>query len=460
MSKSTTPTTAYHFSARATLAAIGIYLRRLNLFGSVRDHVHIAQKTVKHTPLQKVYDAFVTILAGAHGLVEINKRLRADPGLQAAFGRQACAEQSVVQETLDACTDANVAQLHQAMDTIYRRHSQGYRHDYTRSLQILDVDMTGMPCGKKAAFATKGYFAHQRNRRGRQLGRVLATRYEEIVVDRLFNGKTQLTTALQPLVLAAEQALELEEETRRRTRWRIDAGGGSVDDVNWLLGQGYQVHCKDYSGTRAQTLAASVTQWVDDPRVPARQVGWVPVTTRPYVCPVRRIAVRCRKKNGHWGVGVLLSTLSPPEVIALTQQPVDRLKDPTAVLLAYVYLYDQRGGGVEAAIKGDKQGLGITKRNKKGFVAQQIVTQLNTLAHNTIVWARQWLTPYVPTVKRWGILRMVRDVFHVSGRLVFDHWPSISSILLNPADPLAKGLAKGLGALLKSEHIAVTLGES
>lgn len=460
MSKSTTPTTAYHFSARATLAAIGIYLRRLNLFGPVRDHVHIAQKTVKHTPIQKVYDAFVTILAGAHGLVEINKRLRADPGLQAAFGRQACAEQSVVQETLDACTDANVAQLHQAMDTIYRRHSQGYRHDYTRGLQILDVDMTGMPCGKKAAFATKGYFAHQRNRRGRQLGRVLATRYEEIVVDRLFTGKTQLTTALQPLVLAAAQALELDEETRRRTLWRIDAGGGSVDDVNWLLGQGYQVHCKDYSGTRAQTLAASVTQWVDDPRVPTRQVGWVPVTTTPYVCPVRRIAVRCRKKNGQWGVGVLLSTLSPPEVIALTQHPVDRLKDPTAVLLAYVYLYDRRGGGVEAAIKGDKQGLGITKRNKKGFVAQQMVTQLNALAHNTIVWARQWLTPYVPTVKRWGILRMVRDVFHVSGRLVFDHWQSISSILLNPADPLAKGLAEGLGALLKSAHIAVTLGES
>jgi len=55
---------------------------------------------------------------------------------------------------------------------------------------------------------------------------------------------------------------------------------------------------------------------------------------------------------------------------------------------------------------------------------------------------------------------MVRDVFHVSGRLAFDHWQSISSILLNPADPLAKGLAMGLGTLLKSEHIAVTLGET
>jgi hypothetical protein len=32
-------------------------------------------------------DGFITMLAGAHGLVEINTRLRSDPALQAAFGR-------------------------------------------------------------------------------------------------------------------------------------------------------------------------------------------------------------------------------------------------------------------------------------------------------------------------------------------------------------------------------------
>ncbi len=460
MSKSTTPSLSYRFSPRAALAALGVRLQGLNLFGPVRDHVHIAQKTVTHTPVQKLYDAFIALLAGAHGLVEINKRLRADPGLQAAFGRQTCAEQSVVQDTLDACTEANVAQMEQAMDTIYRRHSQGYRHNYGCRLQILDADMTGMPCGKKAAFASKGYFAKQRNRRGRQLGRVLATRYDEIVVDRLFSGTTQLTTALRPLVEAAEQTLDLDEAKRHRTLWRIDAGGGSVEEVNWLLSRGYHVHCKDYSGTRAQTLAASVTTWVDDPRVPERQVGWVTVPPTAYSRPVRRMAVRCRKKNGQWGGGVLISTLSPHEVMALTQQPVDRVNDPTAVLLAYAYFYDQRGGGVEIAIKGDKQGLGMTKRNKKRFAAQQMLTQLNALAHNTIVWVRHWLTPYVPMVRRWGMMRMVRDVFHISGRIVFDHRQRISQIMLNPADPLAKGLAPGLFALLGSEHIVVNLGET
>lgn len=66
---------------------------------------------------------------------------------------------------------------------------------------------------------------------------------------------------------------------------------------------------------------------------------------------MRRSAVRTRKKNGQWGVGVLISTLAPRDVILLTRQPIDRADDSTAVLLAYVSCYDQRGGGVETSFK-------------------------------------------------------------------------------------------------------------
>jgi hypothetical protein len=137
-----------HFSPTASLAAIGVKLSHLDLFGPIRTQVQIRQKTVKHTPTDKLYDAFISLLAGAHGLVEINTRLRADPALQQAFGRSACAEQSVVQETLDACTAENVGQLEQALDVIYRQYSQGYAHDYQASFQLLDVDMSGLPCGR------------------------------------------------------------------------------------------------------------------------------------------------------------------------------------------------------------------------------------------------------------------------------------------------------------------------
>src|SRR6266516_6258123 len=96
--------TRKHFSPAASLAALGVKLSQLDLFGPIRTEVQIRQKTVKHTPVDKLSDAFISLLAGAHGLVEMNTRLRADPVLQRAFGRAACAEQSVVQETVDAST--------------------------------------------------------------------------------------------------------------------------------------------------------------------------------------------------------------------------------------------------------------------------------------------------------------------------------------------------------------------
>jgi hypothetical protein len=357
-----------------------VHLRHLDLFAPIREQVRIPQKTVRHTPTDKLYDAFVALLAGAHGLVEINGRLRPDAALQAAFGRTACAEQSVVQDTLDACTEETVSQLEAAWMTIYRQHSHAYCHAYEDDWQVLDVDMSGMPCGKKAALATAGYFAKQRNRRGRQLGRVMASGYHEIVVDCLFDGKTQLNTALLPLVSAAEATLALNEAKRQRTLVRIDAGAGSISDINWLLMRGYYVVTKDYSTARARLLAAQVTNWVVDPRDGERQVGLVPIPATDYHAgqyrrTITRVAVRCRLANGAWGVGVVVSSLPLADACALAGVAATAT-DPATAALAYVYLYDQRGGGVETSFKEDKQGLGITKRSKKRFAAQQVVVAL------------------------------------------------------------------------------------
>jgi len=186
-------------------------VRRLGLLQPIFQKVRTAQKTVKFSPAEKLVDALITLLVGAHGLVEANKRVRPDRGLQRAFGRSGCAEQSVIQGTLDACTSENVKQMEEALAVIYRQHSQGYCHPYDQQYQILDIDLTGRPCGPKAAFATPGYFSRQRNRRGRQVGYVLATLYEEVVVEQVFPGKDSLPKVLQPLVEAAESVLELDE---------------------------------------------------------------------------------------------------------------------------------------------------------------------------------------------------------------------------------------------------------
>jgi hypothetical protein len=448
------------FTSQATLAALGHKLQSLKVFEPITQTVQIAQKTVKYPPTEKLRDAFISLLAGAHGLVEINKRLRADVGLQRAFGRTGCAEQSVVQETLDACTAENVAQIEAALTVIFRRHSQSYRHDYQLHWQLWDVDLTGRPCGKKAAFASKGYFAHQRNRRGRQEGYLLATWYEELVVKQLYPGTTQLHTALQPLITAAEARLQMDAAKRQRTILRIDAGGGSLADLNWALAQGYQVHGKDCSGMRAKVLAASVTTWVPDPQDASREMGWVTLPAEMYCRPVRRIAVRCRKNNGQWGYGVIVSALAPADVLRLTGGYVSDQTNPQAVLLAYVQFYDQRGGGVETAIKGDKQGLHTSKRNKKRFEAQQIVSALEVLAHNVLLWARGWLAPRCPQVGQLGLKRLVRDVFRMDGILVFGQSFQLMHIILNRADPWAKRLRPSLAALLTQTQVAVSLGET
>jgi hypothetical protein len=446
------------FSARATLVGLGVQVSKKKVLEPMQQ-VNIAQKTVKYTPLDKLKDGLIAILAGAHGLVEINKRVRADAALQAAFERSGCAEQSVVQDTLDACSDENVVQMQSAVDEIYRQQSQGYRHNYQERLQLLDIDTDGRPCGKKAAFATKGYFARRPNRRGRQEGYVLASWYTEIVVKHLFSGTTQLNVALPGLVEAAEKTLLLNAEQRQHTILRIDSGGGSVNDINWMLERGYLVHTKDYSGQRAEHLAESVQDWIEDPHNTGRQVGWVSAATSLYTRPVCRIAVRCPRKNGQWAVGVIVSTLSPEQVLCLTHQPAERIQDPRAVLLAYVYFYDLRGGGVETEIKEDKQGLGTSHRNKQRFAGQQMVALLEVLAHNLLIWARTWLAPFCPKIATFGLLRLVRDALQVSGKIVFHPQLSVQQIILNAADPLAKELQTGFAALLAQEHVAVILGE-
>jgi hypothetical protein len=447
-------------SAKTVLVGLGIKIRQERILAPMEEAVKIEQKLLKYTPIEKLTDGLIAILSGAKGLVEVNKRVRSDPALQVAFGRTGCAEQSVVQDTLDACTENNVKQMQTAVDRILRARSQVYRHDYGKDWLIIEVDMTGRPCGRKAEFASKGYFAKQRDRRGRQEGYVVASQYGEIVAKRIYDGKTQLNTALQFLLEAGQQALDLTAEQRARIILRVDSGGGSVENVNWALAQGYQYHGKDYSGLRSEHLAESVAEWVTDPHDAGRQVGWVTETTDVYIRPVKRIAVRCRKNNGQWAVGVILSTLSARDVLQLTNQPLEKEASAADVLLAYVHFYDQRGGGVEIEIKEDKQGFQMAKRNKKRFAAQQMVCQLEALAHNLLVWARRWLAPFCPRIASFGMLRTVRDILHITGTIWIDDHKIIRKIILNPGDPFAKQIQAGLAALLASEQVAVCLGET
>jgi hypothetical protein len=73
----------------------------------------------------------------------------------------------------------------------------------------------------------------------------------------------------------AEETLALDEKKRRRTVIRVDAGGGSLDDVNWCLERVYHFHGKTFSNSRAEELAATVAQcgtWTSSGRI-SRSAG-------------------------------------------------------------------------------------------------------------------------------------------------------------------------------------------
>lgn len=446
-----------HFTPCASLAVVGLHFQRRGIWQVVTQHLQIKQKVRTHTPLEKLQDCFVNILAGGHGLVEINTRLRTDPGLQHAFGRRTCAEQSTISDTLNACTPQNVQQMRAAITCLLRQHSQTYRHAYGKRWQLFDIDMTGLCAGRLGEGVTKGYFANRKNARGRQLGRVIASRSDEVIIERLFPGKRQLEASLLELVTAAEQTLELDENKRKKTLLRIDGGGGSDANINALLERHYHVLIKIHNWQRARKLAATVCEWLPDPKVPVREIGWV---SQPhgYVQTTQQIAIRKRNAKGKWTFGVIVSTVPDALLCELNRGATHKPLTAHERALLIVHGYDLRGGGAETQNKSDKQGLGLAKRNKHQFAAQEMLVLLAQLAHNLIIWVRDDLASTAPCFASYGIQRMVRDVFRIPGQIRFDAVGKVQ-IILSENHPLALRVQRGFSQCLQRDDLSVNLGK-
>jgi hypothetical protein len=88
------------------------------------------------------------------------------------------------------------------------------------------------------------------------------------------------------------------------------------------------------------------------------------------------------------------------------------------------------------------------------------VGQLGRLAHNLVVWARQWLALAAPLVRKLGVKRLVRDIFHVNGVVERDATGRICRIVLNQAHCYARRVLVALQALLAVQDVAVRLGET
>jgi hypothetical protein len=447
------------FSGHASLAIVGVWMERSKDWEVIEEQVKIKQKVIKHTPTDKLKDLLINILAGGQGVADINNRVRVDKAIQLAFGRSDCAEQSTISETLTASTGENVLELAGALKGIYRKHGQGYQHDYGSKCQVLDIDMSALLSGEKAEGATKGYFSGHENRRGRQLGRVTASLYDEIVCEKLYSGTQQLDTNLPGLIEMAEEVLELDEKRRKRTILRVDAGGGTDANINFYLDRGYFGMTKAKNWKRTSKLVKTVTNWQSIPQLPDHECGWVG-EPHAYVRPTRQLAVRWPdKKKGGWHYCVLVFNLTNELIFELARSPMPETCTELELISAIVDAYDMRGGGVETSYKNSKQGIGLHKRNKKSFHAQEMLVLLAQLAYNITGWVQNDLAQHSSAIASFGTLRMIRDAFQIPGKIKFDTNGNIVSITLNQIHKLARAFQGYWHARPALNEMCLILGE-
>ena len=446
------------FSGHASLATIGLWMKEKEIWDKVERQVTIKQKTIKHKPQDKLKDAFINILAGGQGIVEVNQRVRTDKALQMAFGRSACAEQSVISETLNACTETNVRQMEEVVRKVYQEFSAGYRHDYKQGQLLLDVDLTGLLAGDQAECASKGYFSGAKNARGRQLGRVIASRYDEIVCEQLYDGKVQLEKCLPGLVEMAENVLDLDENRRTRVILRVDGGGGTDGNINWAVCRGYFWMSKVKNWQRTSKLVAPIINWHTITELPGHEVAWVP-EPHEYEKPMRQLAMRWPKPKGGWHYCVLVFNLTDDMFFELAGRTPSNTPTEQEFLATILKAYNLRSGGVETSFKNSKQGLGLSKRNKKSFQAQRLLVLLAQLAYNITVWVRTQLAEHKPELQHYGMLRMIRDAFSISGKLQFDANGHLVQIVLNQSHSLAKAFQETWLSIFAYNDLSFILGE-
>ena len=425
MYKHTTITTG-----RASLCALGEYLRRHCFFAPLWEQVQVPQKTVRYRPIEKVLDGLLGILCGAKTISQSNITIRVDPAVQRAFGRTGCAEQSAIARTLQASTAETVDQFSRVSWYYLKRSGQTPHHRFAERRLWVDVDITPLPIGAQADGSERTWMGRNRSKTGRKVLRWTASDYREILHETLLRGKASAVPALKTALGELETRLGWTRERRQRVVLRLDGGFGTTEILNWLLSRAYQVVAKISHSGRVRKLRQAVGPW-QPTSSPGRDIAAV-LHPHRFCRATRQWVIRTPKEKGGYQYAVLVTTLSDLDPVALADA------------------YDGRAR-IEATFCQDKQALGLVTRRQRRWEAQQMVLLLARLAHHLLLWGKQWLSR-VPSTRRrlqdYGLVRLLRDVWAVPGVIRWRRgW--MVSVRFSPLHPLATPLQESFSALFR-----------
>jgi hypothetical protein len=234
-------------SAYASLCGISPVIKDKKIFDVIHQKIDIHQKTVEYKPTDKLVFVVLGIMSGCDVVFDLNRKLRIDRPLLKSFGYGKCADQSVIQDTLNAVTQENINEMEEALKTLWDEHNLTNQIlESAKSegrIDTIDMDLSGMPASKKAECSTKGYFSDQRNIHGRQLARIIFSKTQEIISESLYPVNKTSCKTFKAMVQKMEHNLGLTEKSQRELiRLRLDAGFGTDENINYALWRGYQLN--------------------------------------------------------------------------------------------------------------------------------------------------------------------------------------------------------------------------
>jgi len=147
----------------APLAALGAHFEANSTLKSL-DKVQLEGQKRGSSAAEKLKQILMGILAGCEYISEVDNRLSSEIGLVRAWGLEGYLERSSLALVLNQLSRMNLEQMEQSVGQIWQAHSRALQHDW-RGFLMLELDLSGLPCGKGAEGAEKGYFSGKKSHR-------------------------------------------------------------------------------------------------------------------------------------------------------------------------------------------------------------------------------------------------------------------------------------------------------